>query len=99
MLTTFEVDRVQPALEPAPEAPLPEVFQRRVGRPFLACTEVETSLLTETSVHPFAAAVYCAFVQHRPLILTPDVVWLTIAQGFAQHVNTHSARFRRRLVR
>jgi len=90
MPTTFEVDRVQPALEPAPQAPLPEVFQHQVGRPFLACTDVDSSLLTETAYHPLAAAVHCAFAQHRPLVLTPDAVWLTVAQGFAQHVNTHS---------
>jgi hypothetical protein len=99
MTTTFEVDRVQPAFEAAPEAPLPEVFQPQVGLPFLACTDVDASLLTKTAHHPFAAAVYCAFAQHRPLILTPDAVWLTIAQGFAQHVNSHSKRLRRSLVR
>ena len=94
MTTTFAVDRVQPALEPAPQAPLPGVFERLVGLPFLACTDVEASLLTQATVHPLAAAVYCAFAQHRPLILTPDAVWLTIAQGFAQHVNSHSKRLR-----
>jgi hypothetical protein len=98
MPTTFEVDRVQPAIRPAREAPLPEVFERRVGRPLLACADVDAALLTKATTHPLAAAVHRAFAQHRPLILTPDAVWLTIAQGFAQHINLNSEHLRSRLV-
>ena len=36
------------------------------------------------------AAVALAFAQHRPLVLSPDAVWLTIAQGVAQHVRLHA---------
>ena len=32
------------------------------------------------------AAVHLAFCGHRPLVLTPDILWLTIVQGVAQHV-------------
>jgi hypothetical protein len=35
----------------------------------------------------------------RPLILGPDAFWLTIGQGFAQHVNLHHEALRDRLVR
>lgn len=43
-------------------------------------------------------AVYLAFSQHRPLVLTPDVIWLTLAQGFAHHVNNHAEALRSCLV-
>ena len=76
MRSTFEVDRVKRAVEPAPAGPMPEVFGSVAGRPLITCTDVDRSLLTQTSVHPLAAAVHCAFSQHRPLILSPDVVWL-----------------------
>lgn len=99
MSVTFEVDRVRPAVEPAPAAPLPEVFGRVARRTLLTCTDVDVSLLTQTSVHPLAAAVHFAFTQHRPLILSPDVIWLTIAQGFAQHVNANAETLRKRFVR
>ncbi|HUQ06910.1 MAG TPA: DUF4419 domain-containing protein, partial [Kofleriaceae bacterium] len=35
--------------------------------------------------HPFVAAVHAAFDEHRPLVLSPDAVWLCIAQGLATH--------------
>ncbi|WP_272427393.1 DUF4419 domain-containing protein [Polyangium jinanense] len=33
--------------------------------------------------HALLGAVHLAFAQHRPLVLSPDAVWLTIAQGVA----------------
>ncbi len=96
---TFDVDRVRPAVEPAPAAPLPEVFGRVAGRTLITCTDVDASLLTQTAVHPLAAAVHFAFTEHRPLILSPDVIWLTIAQGFANHVNANAETLRKRFVR
>jgi hypothetical protein len=49
-------------------------------------------------VHPLLSAVGRAFAEHRPLVLTPDAVWLTIAQGVAQHVRLHAEELRPRLV-
>ena len=43
------------------------------------------------------AAVFLAYSQHRPLVLTPDAVWLTIAQGVAHHKVVHADRLRPRL--
>jgi hypothetical protein len=43
-------------------------------------------------------AVHHAFSEHRPLVLTPDAIWLTLAQGFAQHVNNHAEALRSRFV-
>nr|MBA3458766.1 DUF4419 domain-containing protein [Deltaproteobacteria bacterium] len=33
--------------------------------------------------HPFVAAADCAFNRHLPLVLSPDSIWLCIAQGLA----------------
>ncbi len=33
-----------------------------------------------------AEAVHLSFFEHYPLILSPDAIWLTIAQGLANHV-------------
>jgi hypothetical protein len=50
-------------------------------------------------VHPLALAVHLAFETHRPLVLTPDAVWLCLAQGLATHVDLHAEELRPRLVR
>ncbi len=44
--------------------------------------------------HPLASAVQRAFVEHRPLVLTPDVIWLTIANGVARHVDQNAESLR-----
>jgi hypothetical protein len=49
--------------------------------------------------HPFVAAVHRAFVDHRPLCLSPDVIWLLICQGLANHINANAERLRSRFVR
>jgi len=35
----------------------------------------------------FVAAVHVAYVNHLPLVLSPDMIWLLIAQAFAIHVD------------
>ncbi len=50
-------------------------------------------------IHPLALAVHKAFSEHRPLQLTPDIIWITLAQGFAQHINNHAETLRSRFVR
>jgi hypothetical protein len=49
--------------------------------------------------HPFIDAVHIAFAQHRPLTLSPDAIWLLIAQGFSHHVAENAESLRSRLVR
>ena len=39
-----------------------------------------------------------AYAEHRPLVLSPDVVWLIISQGFANYVNAHAEELRPLLV-
>jgi hypothetical protein len=49
--------------------------------------------------HPLIDAVHIAFSQHRPLTLSPDAIWLVIAQGFGHHVAENAETLRGRLVR
>lgn len=49
--------------------------------------------------HPFIDAVHIAFSEHRPLALSPDAIWLLIAQGFSHHVAENAESLRPRLVR
>lgn len=43
-------------------------------------------------------AVHVAFDEHRPLELSPDAIWLCIAQGFATHVRLHAEELRHHFV-
>ena len=43
-------------------------------------------------MHPFMQAACIAYNGHVPLVLKPDVIWMTILQGFAADVNKKSER-------
>ncbi|MDR1331594.1 MAG: DUF4419 domain-containing protein [Tannerella sp.] len=44
--------------------------------------------------HPFFYGMYQAYADHRPFVLSPDMIWLLICQGFAQHVNADPEKMR-----
>jgi len=50
-------------------------------------------------VNPFVLAVDLAFQQHRPLVITPDAVWMCLAQSLATHIDLNAEQLRSRLVR
>lgn len=49
--------------------------------------------------HSFLGAVHLAFCEHLPLVLSPDDIWLCIAQGFGIHVRSNAEALRSRFVR
>jgi hypothetical protein len=44
--------------------------------------------------HSFFYGMYQAYADHRPFVLSPDMIWLLISQGFAQHVNANPEKMR-----
>jgi hypothetical protein len=67
-------------------------------RPVEACARYHGRLLDRVAFHPLVAAVHHAFMGHRPLCLSPDMIWLLICQGVANHINAHAEELRPRLV-
>ncbi|MDP3275727.1 MAG: DUF4419 domain-containing protein [Deltaproteobacteria bacterium] len=64
-----------------------------------ACTRAQGPLVATVQSHPLIAALHDAFAEHRPLVLSPDVVWLTLLQGVAHHVNMNAEEVRRQILR
>ena len=54
--------------------------------------------LVDFGYHPFFMGMHRAYAEHRPFVLSPDMIWLLISQGFAQHVNANSEKLRSRFV-
>jgi hypothetical protein len=104
-MTTFAVDDVKEATHPLATRPLRECYGSALcigGDP--ARRVLDTRVRDDESadlakIHPLIGAVSFAFAQHRPLVLSPDAIWLTIASGVAQHVRDNAERLRPRLVR
>ena len=87
MAFTFNVCDVVRANTPLPEMPTHSAVEALLGTRVEACGAGPGQVV---AVHQnaFLATAWYAHAQHRPLVLTPDAVWLCIAQGFAAHIWT-----------
>ena len=84
-----EVSPVEVAAEPMLEYSSKLAFEMLLGAKIEACSHYGDRVLP-SEYHPFVAAVHSAYADHRPLVLSPDMFWLLVAQGFANHVNANS---------
>jgi Domain of unknown function (DUF4419) len=57
-----------------------------------------TELVGVKSGHAFVAALSAAYSGHHGLVISPDMVWLMICQGFSNHVRTNSDSLRHKIV-
>lgn len=72
--------------------------ERTLADRLLVCRKPDEQLVEGGDFHPLIAAAALAFKLHYPLVLSPDMLWLTILQGLAQHVAKHAESLRSRFV-
>jgi hypothetical protein len=96
---TFAVHDVEPVTAPPKRTvKTPEAVSALVGgRPEAVC-DLTADCLAGVGGHPLLAAVHRAWCDHRPLALSPDMLWVTILQGLALHVRNNAEALRRRFV-
>lgn len=103
MAVTFAVSDTEASREPMPvlarrdavAALLTGKSTRRIEQVW----ESDAPLVAATDTNALVQAAHDAFYMHHPLVLSPDAVWFSIAQGFAQHVNANVETLRKRFVR
>lgn len=95
---TFDVSDVTLDRELLAASSLAHQLDARGVRNVLAAT-TNAELVEASPLNAFVMAMHVAYTRHRPLTLTPDAVWLAIAQGLARHIDVHAERLRGRLVR
>ncbi len=54
--------------------------------------------LVNYGYHSFFNGMYRAYAEHRPFVLSPDMIWLLISQGFAEHINANPEKLRKHFV-
>jgi hypothetical protein len=93
---SFSTCDVPIAEKPLAEVPYHDALKHRLFRPGVSIEAASRRLTTlvPTTDHAFMDAVHLAFAQHRPLVLSPDHIWLLICQGFALHVNANAEMLR-----
>ena len=82
---TFAVDAVETATKPLGNELLAEQLSRRFRRKLLLIPEAQKSVAAMalnagvfSGCNTLIESVCLAFADHRPLILSPDCIWLTI---------------------
>ena len=99
---TFSVDEVEAATQALP----PEEPHKLISD-YLHKVVPESSFKYPPSLQPvrvspkknlFVGAVHTAYDQHYPLVLSPDMIWQCVAQGFAIHVNKNTEKLRHMFV-
>jgi predicted Zn-ribbon and HTH transcriptional regulator len=96
---TFKVSDVAVATDHLPEVNYRNALESRLlfdieGFP----QSYKNQKLVRADAHPFVETLHLCFAQHRPLVLSPDMIWLLICQGVAEHINLNPEKFRQQLV-
>jgi hypothetical protein len=94
---TIPVSDVELAKEPLPLLGRQAVFEALLHAPIEQFSPGQ-DLVFCNGLHPLAAAAACAFYDHRPLVLSPDVVWFCLLQGLAHHLSLNAGAQGDRLV-
>jgi len=63
-----------------------------------ACSLREVGLVSGITHHPLVAALELAYAGHRPVALSPDMIWLLICQGVAHHLAANVDELRHQFV-
>jgi hypothetical protein len=63
----------------------------------IALSDINTPLVSR-GFHSFFEGMYAAYADHHPFTLSPDMMWLLISQGFANHVNNNAQQLRSKFV-
>lgn len=76
-----------------------EVLQQK--KPFeynIVSKSKDTDSLVTFGQHPFFNGMYQAYADHRPFVLSPDMILLLLDQGFARHVKFNAEALRKYFV-
>lgn len=76
-----------------------DVENENIDFPFniVAKSQLPDSLVS-FGYHPFFNGMYQAYADHRPFVMSPDMIWLLISQGFARHINANPENLRHHFV-
>lgn len=84
----FDVDDVELAKTLLEEDLAEKIFEEKIDKKILFYPkEFKKYQLVSTYNNGLIQTIHNCYSTHRPLILTPDVIWLAICQGVSIHVN------------
>lgn len=97
--TIYSIDTtLTPPIEALTEHSKIELFAKLSNEKIEKTSSLLPDSLVNFGAHPFLMGMTKAYQEHRPFIISPDIIWTLIEQGFARHITLNSAKFRHRLV-
>ena len=100
---TFIVDRDLPEPEEHVESVLTpmEIAKSALwewGKPTVYATSKCDEGLYDIGADTFYQTLLTAYAEHRPVVISPDMIWCLICQGFSHHINLDPEKYRDRMV-
>lgn len=96
--TTFSVSPDVVPKEPLEKVDYVGKLRVAFRRPIEATWFPREPLVACDDDHALLTAMKLSFYDHFPLRLSPDAIWITLARGFALHVNENAETLRHRFV-
>jgi hypothetical protein len=99
---TFRVEKLSKPEKPLYDTPSTGLYERLIRQDAgldspaydIICHSAMPDRLVTYGYHSFFDGMYRAYSDHRPFVLSPDMIWLLISQGFARHVNANPESMR-----
>ncbi len=92
---TYKIETLSPPEKPIFAFPASNLFSR-IEKDFIKLSVAEP--LADMGEHAVIGGFLRAYQDHRPITISPDIIWLLISQGFAQHVNNNAEALRSKFV-
>jgi hypothetical protein len=98
---TFAVEKIEVAKDTLKTLSYKQGLEYLFGRKIEAFpTEKKTTRLipiASNGGNAFIETLHTAYYEHRPLVFSPDMIWLLICQGFSIHINENSKKFQNQI--
>ncbi len=93
---TFEVEKLKRAKKPLKEIPFEQISKQFSEETIIGSADGKQFVSFGT--HSFLKGMQVAYAEHRPFVLSPDMIWLLIGQGFSKHVEVNAEKLRHLFV-
>ncbi len=85
---TFDVDKVTLAKYFLPTMQTEKAYEYKIQKPIKFIPPLHQNIkIVATKNNAFIQAIQNCYDEHRPLVLSPDIIWLTITQAVSIHIN------------
>lgn len=95
--TVLELCDLEPISFELSEERYIDVLEKKFGKGIEGWSKKNNKLIS-SGLHPFIQALHNSYAYHQNITITPDMIWLLIAQGFSTHINQNPEKLRKYFV-